>query len=198
MSAQRDAEPARSAQFARTLIVWQHKHGRHDLPWQHGEPYGVWVSEIMLQQTQVQTVIGYYARFMTRFPTLPALAAADEAAVMEAWSGLGYYARARNLHRAARDVMARFGGVPAHGLDVGKDRLEQMVVRLELTGQRLHGLGIVHQRDGHRIRRSGFRRFLLDAVKGEAADSGDDRADSGQNGGQVLRRQQSHGGPSRM
>jgi A/G-specific adenine glycosylase len=107
MSARADTEPA---EFARTLIAWQRRHGRHDLPWQHGEAYGVWVSEIMLQQTQVQTVIGYYARFMTRFPTLPALAAADEAAVMEAWSGLGYYARARNLHRAARDVMTRFDG----------------------------------------------------------------------------------------
>jgi A/G-specific adenine glycosylase len=64
------------------------------------------VSEIMLQQTQVQTVIGYYARFMARFPTLHALASADETSVMEAWSGLGYYARARNLHRAARDVMS--------------------------------------------------------------------------------------------
>lgn len=107
MSAQRDAEPA---ELARTLILWQREHGRHDLPWQHGDAYGVWVSEIMLQQTQVQTVIGYYARFMARFPTLQALAAADEAAVMEAWSGLGYYARARNLHRAAREVMTRFGG----------------------------------------------------------------------------------------
>lgn len=107
MSVQRDAEPA---EFARTLITWQRQHGRHDLPWQRGEAYGVWVSEIMLQQTQVQTVIGYYARFMTRFPTLQALAAAEEAAVMEAWSGLGYYARARNLLRAAREIMARFGG----------------------------------------------------------------------------------------
>jgi A/G-specific adenine glycosylase len=107
MSDQRDAAPV---DFASTLIAWQREHGRHDLPWQHGEAYGVWVSEIMLQQTQVQTVIGYYARFMTRFPTLQALAAADEAAVMEAWSGLGYYARARNLHRAARAVVTRFGG----------------------------------------------------------------------------------------
>lgn len=99
-----------AATFAATLIAWQRVHGRHDLPWQHGDPYGVWVSEIMLQQTQVQTVIGYYARFMARFPTLQALAGADEAGVMEAWSGLGYYARARNLHRAARQVVERFGG----------------------------------------------------------------------------------------
>jgi A/G-specific adenine glycosylase len=104
------SEVAASDDFAATLVRWQRQHGRHDLPWQTGEAYGVWVSEIMLQQTQVQTVIGYYARFMQRFPTLAALAAADEAAVMESWSGLGYYARARNLHRAAREVMTRFGG----------------------------------------------------------------------------------------
>lgn len=102
--------PSPTADFASRLIAWQTTHGRHDLPWQHGEPYGVWVSEIMLQQTQVQTVIGYYGRFMARFPTLAALADAEEAAVMEAWSGLGYYARARNLHRAAREVVTRFGG----------------------------------------------------------------------------------------
>ncbi len=101
---------AESAPFAGTLVTWQRTHGRHDLPWQNDDPYGVWVSEIMLQQTQVQTVIGYYARFMARFPTLHALASADETSVMEAWSGLGYYARARNLHRAAREVMSRFGG----------------------------------------------------------------------------------------
>ncbi|MFZ5454052.1 MAG: A/G-specific adenine glycosylase [Pseudomonadota bacterium] len=104
------SEVAVSDDFAATLVHWQRLHGRHDLPWQTGDAYGVWVSEIMLQQTQVQTVIGYYGRFIERFPTLAALAAADEATVMENWSGLGYYARARNLHRAAREVMTRFGG----------------------------------------------------------------------------------------
>lgn len=104
------SEVAADDDFAATLVRWQRTHGRHDLPWQGGDAYAVWVSEIMLQQTQVQTVIGYYRRFMQRFPTLTALAAADEAAVMENWSGLGYYARARNLHRAAREVMARFDG----------------------------------------------------------------------------------------
>ncbi|MDY0057315.1 MAG: A/G-specific adenine glycosylase [Methyloversatilis sp.] len=104
------SEVAGDEDFAATLVRWQRLHGRHDLPWQTGDAYRVWVSEIMLQQTQVQTVIGYYHRFMQRFPTLAALAAADEATVMENWSGLGYYARARNLHRAAREVMARFGG----------------------------------------------------------------------------------------
>lgn len=96
--------------FAALLVRWQRVHGRHDLPWQGGDAYRVWVSEIMLQQTQVQTVIGYFHRFMQRFPTLESLAAAEEADVMENWSGLGYYARARNLHRAAREVMTRFGG----------------------------------------------------------------------------------------
>ena len=66
--------PSPTADFSARLIAWQKTHGRHDLPWQHGDPYGVWVSEIMLQQTQVQTVIGYYGRFMARFPTLAALA----------------------------------------------------------------------------------------------------------------------------
>jgi len=111
MALQTDESPhTQAADFAPTLVHWQRLHGRHDLPWQHGDAYGVWVSEIMLQQTQVQTVIGYYARFMARFPTLSALAAADEDSVMESWSGLGYYARARNLHRAAREVTQRFDG----------------------------------------------------------------------------------------
>ncbi|AOF81723.1 A/G-specific adenine glycosylase [Methyloversatilis sp. RAC08] len=111
MAPQTDESPDLQADdFAPTLVRWQRLHGRHDLPWQNGDAYGVWVSEIMLQQTQVQTVIGYYARFMARFPTLAALAAADEGSVMESWSGLGYYARARNLHRAAREVMQRFDG----------------------------------------------------------------------------------------
>jgi len=111
MAPQTDESPHMQADhFAPTLVRWQRLHGRHDLPWQHGDAYGVWVSEIMLQQTQVQTVIGYYARFMARFPTLATLAAADEGSVMESWSGLGYYARARNLHRAARELMQRFDG----------------------------------------------------------------------------------------
>jgi A/G-specific adenine glycosylase len=97
--------------FARRLIDWQRCHGRHDLPWQGcDDPYRVWLSEIMLQQTQVATVIGYYARFLEHFPDLPALAAAPAEAVMAQWSGLGYYARARNLHACARTLMERHGG----------------------------------------------------------------------------------------
>jgi A/G-specific adenine glycosylase len=92
------------------LIEWQKKAGRHDLPWQVRDPYRVWLSEIMLQQTQVTTVIPYYLRFLERFPQLQALALAKEEAVLEAWSGLGYYSRARNLHRCAQIVMNDYGG----------------------------------------------------------------------------------------
>jgi A/G-specific adenine glycosylase len=98
--------------LADRVVRWQRSHGRHTLPWQNTrDPYRVWLSEIMLQQTQVSTVLGYYARFLERFPDVRVLAAADEDAVMASWSGLGYYSRARNLHRCAQEVMARFGGV---------------------------------------------------------------------------------------
>ncbi len=97
--------------FARCLIDWHGRHGRHDLPWQQTrDPYRVWLSEIMLQQTQVATVIGYYARFLARFPTLADLAAAPVEEVMVLWSGLGYYARARNLHACACRLMEEHGG----------------------------------------------------------------------------------------
>lgn len=96
--------------FASRLIAWQRTHGRHDLPWQGTDAYRVWLSEIMLQQTQVATVIPYYQRFTASFPTIAALAAATEEQVLAHWSGLGYYARGRNLHRAARLIVAQYGG----------------------------------------------------------------------------------------
>jgi A/G-specific adenine glycosylase len=97
--------------FASRIIRWQQQHGRHTLPWQDTrDPYRIWLSEIMLQQTQVATVVPYFERFVARFPDLPALAAAHEDAVLELWSGLGYYSRARNLHAAARAVVARHDG----------------------------------------------------------------------------------------
>ena len=97
--------------FATRLISWQRQHGRHDLPWQASRnPYHVWLSEIMLQQTQVVTVIAYYLRFLELFPTLPDLAAASQDQVLAAWSGLGYYSRARNLHQAAQQIMTKHGG----------------------------------------------------------------------------------------
>lgn len=92
--------------FALRLIKWQKLHGRHDLPWQNTrDPYAIWVSEIMLQQTQVTAVIGYYQRFMQRFPTIQSLADAEQEEVMQHWSGLGYYSRARNLHKSAQTIM---------------------------------------------------------------------------------------------
>ncbi|MDO8788512.1 MAG: A/G-specific adenine glycosylase [Sulfuritalea sp.] len=98
-------------EFAPRLIRWHKRHGRHDLPWQKTtDPYRVWLSEIMLQQTQVATVIPYYQRFLERFPQLADLAAAPVGEVMALWSGLGYYARARNLHAAARTVMGEYSG----------------------------------------------------------------------------------------
>lgn len=97
--------------FAKRLIDWQRHHGRHGLPWQNTQdPYRVWLSDIMLQQTQVATVIPYYERFLARFPTLAALAAAPVEEVMPLWSGLGYYARARNLHKCAQVLMAQHDG----------------------------------------------------------------------------------------
>ena len=97
--------------FAERVVRWQLSHGRHGLPWQGTrDAYRIWLSEVMLQQTQVATVVPYYARFLERFPDVGTLAAAPEDDVLALWSGLGYYARARNLHRAAREVVGRFGG----------------------------------------------------------------------------------------
>ncbi|MCK6624857.1 MAG: A/G-specific adenine glycosylase [Anaerolineae bacterium] len=98
------------AQIRSRLLTWYHHHQR-DLPWRgETDPYRIWISEVMLQQTQVATVIPYYQRFLERFPTLADLAAAPLEAVLKAWEGLGYYARARNLHRAARELVERHGG----------------------------------------------------------------------------------------
>lgn len=96
--------------FSARVLAWYDVHGRKDLPWQVPDAYSVWVSEIMLQQTQVQTVIPFYERFMRRFPDVRALADAPVDAVLQHWSGLGYYARARNLHEAARIVRDEHGG----------------------------------------------------------------------------------------
>ena len=97
--------------FASRIVDWHLRHGRHSLPWQGArDPYRIWLSEIMLQQTQVATVIPYFERFVARFPDLPTLAAAREDDVLALWSGLGYYSRARNLHAAARILVADHGG----------------------------------------------------------------------------------------
>jgi A/G-specific adenine glycosylase len=111
MTSSKNSEARVSARFARRLLRWYDRHGRHDLPWQHPRtPYRVWLAEIMLQQTQVATVIPYYRRFLKRFPSLRTLAAAPLDDVLALWSGLGYYARARNLHRAAQHIVAQHAG----------------------------------------------------------------------------------------
>jgi A/G-specific adenine glycosylase len=97
--------------FSDNIIAWFHRHGRKHLPWQQDPtPYEVWVSEIMLQQTQVNTVIPYYERFIQGFPTVEALASATQDEVLHHWAGLGYYARGRNLHKAAQQIVTELGG----------------------------------------------------------------------------------------
>jgi len=97
--------------FGARVVDWQRVHGRHDLPWQNTrDPYRIWLSEIMLQQTQVSAVIDYFQRFIAQLPTVAALAAAPSDEVMALWAGLGYYSRARNLHRCAMQVMSEHGG----------------------------------------------------------------------------------------
>lgn len=104
--------------FASRLLDWFERHGRHDLPWQHPRtPYRVWLSEIMLQQTQVRTVIPYFERFVAAFPDVATLATASTDALMVHWAGLGYYARARNLQAAARQCVAQHGGELPRDLD---------------------------------------------------------------------------------
>ena len=98
------------AGLRRRLLAWYRRH-RRDLPWRRtADPYSIWVSEVMLQQTRVETARGYYERFLARYPTVEALAAAEEGEVLKAWEGMGYYSRARNLHRAARTVVGEHGG----------------------------------------------------------------------------------------
>lgn len=97
--------------FSEKLIAWQKQYGRHDLAWQVADPYQIWLSEIMLQQTQVITVKDYFPRFMAKFPTVQALAHAEQDEVLALWQGLGYYSRARNLHFAAQQVCRDFDGV---------------------------------------------------------------------------------------
>ena len=110
--------PARRAEFGRRLRAWYGAHHR-DLPWRRTrDPYAVLVSELMLQQTQVVRVTEFYPRFLERFPTLHALARAPLARVMEAWEGLGYYARARNLHALAKEVVRDGGALPEHPDDL--------------------------------------------------------------------------------
>ena len=106
------SSPGMPVDFGVRIVAWQRRHGRHGLPWQGTrDAYRIWLSEIMLQQTQVPTVLRYYGAFLQRFPNVESLAAASQDEVMAAWSGLGYYSRARNLHRCAQAVVRDHGGV---------------------------------------------------------------------------------------
>ena len=154
--------------FAQKLIAWQKKHGRHDLPWQGTrDPYRIWLAEVMLQQTQVSAVVPYYARFLQRFPDARALAQADEDAVLRLWSGLGYYARARNLHAAARAIVER-GGFPGsvEGLESlpGIGRSTAGAIAVFALGQRAAIL------DGN-VKRVLARRFGVERADWKLAES---------------------------
>lgn len=110
--------PESAKQFSNQVVAWYHHQGRKNLPWQQNKtPYSVWVSEIMLQQTQVTTVIPYYQRFMASFPSISSLASADEDEVLHHWTGLGYYARARNLHKAAKLISSEYDGYFPENID---------------------------------------------------------------------------------
>ena len=105
--------------FSRDVLTWFDQHGRKDLPWQKNiNAYRVWVSEIMLQQTQVATVIPYFETFMQRFPTVEALAEAPQDDVLHLWTGLGYYARARNLHKCAGRITTEFSGECPNNIEI--------------------------------------------------------------------------------
>ena len=128
-------DPAIPDDAASRIAAWQRRAGRHGLPWQHTrDPYRVWLSEIMLQQTQATTVVPYYERFLTLFPTVVDLADAPQDAVLRAWAGLGYYARARNLHRCAQALRDEHGGrFPATAADLA-----------QLPGIGRHARGVQH------------------------------------------------------
>ncbi|HWQ38610.1 MAG TPA: A/G-specific adenine glycosylase [Burkholderiales bacterium] len=155
-------------QFAERIIEWQRRAGRHDLPWQRGrDAYRIWLSEIMLQQTQVAAVVPYFERFAARFPDVASLARAAEDAVLQMWSGLGYYARARNLHRAARLIMERHGGRFPHRFEdiaalPGVGRSTAGAIAVFAFGQRHPIL------DGN-VKRVFARYFGIDGYPGEAA-----------------------------
>lgn len=156
------------ARFSTRLIAWQKREGRHDLPWQQTrDPYRIWLSEIMLQQTQVATVIPYYQRFLASFPDLSALAAAPIEAVIEHWAGLGYYARARNLHRCAQQLVTVNAGKWPKNLDQltelpGIGRSTAAAIAAFAFGQRAAIL------DGN-VKRVLCRHFAIDDFPAQAA-----------------------------
>lgn len=157
------------ADFATRVIGWWRAQGRRDLPWQGTrDPYRIWLSEIMLQQTQVATAQGYYTRFLERFPDVQALARASEDEVLALWSGLGYYTRARNLHRCARAVVACHGGhFPARAAELealpGIGRSTAAAIAAFSQGERVAIL------DGN-VRRVLARVFAIGGDLGRAAE----------------------------
>jgi A/G-specific adenine glycosylase len=162
------ASLATSLPIAPPLLDWQQRAGRHDLPWQQQRTaYRVWISEVMLQQTQVATVIPYYERFIDRFPDVRALAAALDDELLHLWSGLGYYARARNLKRAALQIVAEHGGEFPHDFHAvvalpGIGRSTAGAILAISTGQRFAIL------DGN-VRRVLSRVFAVEGQPGAAA-----------------------------
>ncbi len=160
--------PAEARRFARRLLAWFDRHGRKDLPWQLPRtPYRVWVSEIMLQQTQVATVIPYFNRFLQRFPDAGSLAEAPLDEVLHHWSGLGYYARARNLHRCAGDLLGRYGGT----LPSVQAELEALPGIGRSTAGAIRSLGHGERAailDGN-VKRVLSRCFAIDGWPGDAA-----------------------------
>jgi A/G-specific adenine glycosylase len=162
----RRSAAGKNVTFARRVITWQRKQGRHDLPWQGTrDPYAIWLSEIMLQQTQVAAVVPYYERFRARFPTLDALAAASMDDVLQLWSGLGYYARARSLHRAAVAVVEQHAG--------SFPRTRESIERLPGVGRSTAG-AIAAFAFGRReaildgnVKRVFARHFAIDGFSGE-------------------------------
>jgi A/G-specific adenine glycosylase len=154
------------SKFASTLITWQRRNGRRGLPWQGTrDPYRIWLSEVMLQQTQVAAVIPYYERFLRRFPSVHALAAADEDEVLRLWSGLGYYARGRNLLLAAREI-EKLGKFPGSARDIaelpGVGRSTAAAIAAFAFGERAAIL------DGN-VKRVLARRYGIEGWPGERA-----------------------------
>ena len=163
-----DARHCARDDFASRVIAWQKRNGRHDLPWQKTrDPYRIWLSEIMLQQTQVQTVLPYFARFLARFPTLEALAGAPLESVLELWSGLGYYARARHLHLCAQTIAegaGTFSPDPAENVSLpGIGRSTAAAISVFAFGRRAAIL------DGN-VKRVLARCFAIDSAASAAQD----------------------------
>jgi A/G-specific adenine glycosylase len=160
--------PSRPPSFAARIVAWQRRQGRHGLPWQGTrDPYRIWVSEIMLQQTQVATAIAYYERFLARFPDVRSLAAAPLDDVMRLWSGLGYYARARNLHRAAQTVVDAHGG--QFPLSVGEVEALPGIGRSTAAAIVAFATGKPHAILDGNVKRVMARHFGIAGVAGSAA-----------------------------